>query len=300
MSQEKILQLLTRAKKDCVEFSQKYQGGGIIKKLKRFYKYKLSYFNYILERLGFKKKYSLFKNEFDLIKFGFGEIKTLEFFIKHMKKGDVFYDIGANQGLFSLLIKDYFDNDVEIHSFEPCEDYFKILNERFKKYTNKKNIYLNQLALADYIGYLDLKIPIKIKFGFASSASVIDDFSKKYLKNYREVKVRCITLDEYCKSHKAPNFIKIDVDGAEQYVINGGISILSEFNPVISMEIVGGKLGIKYSLKAAIKLYKLGYKIFYISDESSNKLIEFSLKDLYDYIKYKDGDNFIFSKNNIM
>ena len=295
MDKKSILQLLSKAKKEAIKFGKNYEGPGIVKKFKRFFRYKFSYLVFILERIGFKKEYSFLNSEFDLIKFGFGEIKTLEFLLKKIKSGDVFYDIGANQGLYSILIKECFGDEVEIHLFEPVGEYYKIIQERFKKYLNKNNIYLNQLALSNNIGTLNLKIPTKIRFGFAS-ATIIDDFARKYLKNYKEIETRCITLDEYCKTHKYPNFIKIDVDGAESLIIDGGIYSLSKYNPVIIMEIIGGDLGMKYSLNAATKLYKLGYKIFYISDEFSDELIEFSINDLSNYIKYQNGDNFVFSK----
>jgi FkbM family methyltransferase len=296
MNKEYILNLLQKARKDCVEFEQKYQGGGLYKKIKRLLKYKGRYLEYALAKLGINRKFS-FLSYFGILNMGLREIKTAEFFIKNIKPGDVFYDIGANQGFFSLLIKEAFGDKVEVHSFEPVEQYFQIIQERFKNNLNKNNIYLNQLALSDHIGDLELKVPAKM--GFNSTASILDDFAERYFKKYKEIKVKCTTLDDYCTTHKYPTFIKIDVDGSESFVIDGATTTLSKYGPVICMEIMDGDMGMKYSLKAVNKLINFGYKIFHIDDDQSNDLIEFSLGDLIDYIKIPKGDNFVFAKEKL-
>jgi len=296
MNKEYILNLLQKARKDCIEFEQEYQGGGLYKKIKRLLKYKGKYLEYALAKLGINRKFS-FLSYFGILNMGLREIKTVEFFVKNIKSGDVFYDIGANQGFFSLLIKEAFGDEVEVHSFEPVEQYFQIIQLRFKNNLNKNNIYLNQLALSDHIGDLKLKVPIKISLN--TTASILDDFAKRYFNKYKEIKVKCTTLDDYCTTHKYPTFMKIDIDGSESFVINGATGTLSKYGPVICMEIMDGDMGIKYSLKAVNKLINLGYKIFHIDDNQSNSLIEFSLEDLVDYIKIPKGDNFIFAKEKL-
>jgi FkbM family methyltransferase len=295
MNKEYILNLLQKARKDCIEFEQKYQGGGLCKKIKRLLKYKGKYLEYILAKLGINRKFS-FLSYFGILNMGLREIKTAEFFVKNIKSGDVFYDIGANQGFFSLLIKETFGDEVEVHSFEPIKDNFNELTKNLNKY---KNIFLNMIALSDYIGEINFKVP-KNKF-LLGSVTIIDDFAKKFLgNNYIEVKARCITLDEYCKTHKPPTYIKLDVEGSEQFVIAGGKETLNTFSPVIIMEIVTGDIGINYSLKAAKKLENLGYKVYKIDDLSGNiKLI--SYEELENFIKNKldiVGDNFLFLRNN--
>jgi FkbM family methyltransferase len=295
MNKEYILNLLQKARKDCIEFEREYQGGSLYKKIKRLLKYKGKYLEYVLAKMGINRKFS-FLSYFGILNMGLREIKTAEFFIKNIKLGDVFYDIGANQGFFSLLIKEAFGDEVEVHSFEPIEDNFIELTKNLNKY---QNIFLNIIALSDYIGEINFKIP-KNKF-LLGHVTVVDDFAKKFLKNnYIEVKAKCITLDEYCKTHKPPTYIKLDVEGSEQFVVEGGKETLNTFSPVIIMEIVTGDIGINYSLKAAKKLENLDYKVYEIDDFSGNvKFI--SYEELENFIKNKldiVGDNFLFLRNN--
>ncbi len=66
--------------------------------------------------------------------------------LKNIKSGYVFYDIDANQGFFSLLIKEAFGDEAEVHSFEPTENNFNELTKNLNKY---KNLFLNTVALYD-------------------------------------------------------------------------------------------------------------------------------------------------------
>ena len=54
--------------------------------------------------------------------------------IKKFEKEKVFFDIGANVGMYSIFASIY--SEVEVHSFEPESNNFQILNE---------NIHLNDL-----------------------------------------------------------------------------------------------------------------------------------------------------------
>ena len=77
------------------------------------------------------------------------EIKNLSFdeiFKKIIKKHEpVIFDIGANKGQsIDRFLK--VNNNAVIHSFEPNLDEFSLLKE---KYSNNKNIKLNNIALGD-------------------------------------------------------------------------------------------------------------------------------------------------------
>ncbi len=293
MNREKFLELLENTKQEAFIFGEKYQGPGILKKIKRFLRYKNSYLKYVLGKLRIFQKYQ-FLSEFGVINMGLREIKTAIYFLQNIKPGDVFYDIGANQGFFSILINEAFREEVEIHAFEPIPATFKILKRNFKQ--NSKNIFLNNVALLDKSGYVNFKVP---KNSFLSgSATFVDDFALKHLKNFYDISVKAITLDKYISNSRPPDFIKMDVEGSEKLVIKGGIQTFTKFSPVVVMEICTGELGLNFSIKSASKLVELGYKIFYI-DDKTNKLIEMSLKELENFIKTKgdlNGDNFLFQK----
>jgi FkbM family methyltransferase len=52
------------------------------------------------------------------------------------------------------------------------------------------------------------------------------------------LKCETITLDSFCEQFDIrPNFIKIDVEGAELLAIKGGIKILQKHQPALMVEI---------------------------------------------------------------
>jgi len=207
-----------------------------------------------------------------------------------IKSGDVFYDIGANQGLFSVFINKALRNKVEIHIFEPISDNFNVI----EKNLGLGNIFLNNVAIFDHEGKIKFKLPKK---SMLSQSTIIEEVAEKYLKDYYEIKIKCMTLDDYVNNHKPPTFIKIDVEGAEPFVIEGDKKLFFKFNPQIIMEILTGNIGLKYSLKAATKLEELGY-IYKISDETGRIEIQ-SLGKIENFIKGRidiNGDNFLFKK----
>ncbi|MBU3942559.1 FkbM family methyltransferase [Patescibacteria group bacterium] len=94
----------------------------------------------------------------------------------------------------------------------------------------------------------------------------ISSFDKSFIDNIfdsklKKIKVKATTLDKYCSFHSSPTFIKIDVEGAESHVLEGGIKTLKKTNPVIAMEVFNNN---KLHLKAIEILYNLGYKSYEI------------------------------------
>lgn len=288
LSKESIIFLLEKVKNDIEVFEKKYQGGGIFKKIKRLLKYRNEYIKYSLAKLGIYKRYSSI-SYFGLLNSGWREIKSLEYFIKNIKEGDVFYDIGANEGLFSVILNKIFGETIEIHCFEPIPRNFSILSKNLDK---RKNIFLNNFALLDYKGKVEFNIPKK-DFLFSLS-TITEEGAKKYLGEYNKITVDCNTLDEYIKNHSFPTFIKIDVEGSEPFVIFGGMNLFKNYSPQIIMELQTGEIGMKYSLLAAKTLISLGYLVFKIEDKSG-KLIKLSEEELIKFIR-QTGDNFLFRK----
>lgn len=75
------------------------------------------------------------------------EPDTVEWIENFLQVGDVFYDIGANVGVYSFVASKYFQQEVKIYAFEPA---FMNFNQLCKNiYINKcqANIILLQIAL---------------------------------------------------------------------------------------------------------------------------------------------------------
>jgi FkbM family methyltransferase len=177
------------------------------------------------------------------------ELKTIKFFVKNLKENDIFYDIGAEVGLYASLALEFCK---EVHSFEPMPKSFKILNERFGNY---KNVYLNNFALSDQEGFTEF---------CEGPTTIVEDLRQKYKKQNSLIKVEIKTLDFYINSHRVPTYIKMDIEGAEYLVIKGGKKFFRENSPIIAIEVLGDEF-LDISLRAVNLLLDFGYKIFKIN-----------------------------------
>ena len=152
---------------------------------------------------------------------------TIEW-IRGFEKESVFYDIGANVGVYSLYAAKI--SNAKVYSFEPESNNFQALME---------NILINNLN--DFI----LPFPIGLsnkneltnlnlsEFVVASSHHTVgkyglDHNSLKKITNKHKQGIFSTTLDDLHFNWKLPfpDHIKIDVDGIENKIIEGGSKTL--------------------------------------------------------------------------
>lgn len=145
-------------------------------------------------------------------------------------------DIGANIGAFSLQTANLFDNlnkEYVIHSFEPNKYIFEKLKYNLSlnlRFSNK--IIIHHTAISDVSGELNLS--------WNNENSGAGKVLKQNigLNNYIE-KVFATTVDDFSKVKglNQIDFIKIDVEGYEPFVINGALKIIEKHKPDIYMEV---------------------------------------------------------------
>lgn len=211
----------------------------------------------------------------------YGEFSTMKFLVKNLRDNDIFYDLGTNYGFYTLLAQELIETG-EIHSFEPIPEVFSLLQKNAKPDIHK-NTFLNNVAVSDKNGEIEFLNSFRLKYSALSSIiSSSEEKKRKYI-----IKVPTISLDEYIKRfrRKPPAIIKVDVEGAEYLVFKGASELLEKYAPLIIMEY--GKDNLPHK-NAADFLRKLGYKMYYLSEEG--ELIELDREDV-------SGNNVVFSKD---
>ena len=147
-----------------------------------------------------------------------------------------------------------------------------------------KNVYLNEAALSDKNGYsefYDREIA-----GHSGMSSLIKD---QHSKKNKVIKVKTIRIDDYILTHKPPSIIKMDVEGAEPFILKGATNLLRELNPIIIMEFFSDAL----HRDAVSVLLNNQYNIFGIDNEGN--LFSVNGTDLFkDDISHED--NYVFIK----
>ena len=132
-------------------------------------------------------------------------------------------DIGANTGQFAGEWQKIFP-ECEITSIEP--------NPHCERGLKKLGVKYLQLGLSDKIGELELILPKAKSNSKGASFYKEINFNKLSEEEILKIKVPVTTLDTLFPD-TVFDVIKIDVQGAELDVINGGISTLSKSSYII-------------------------------------------------------------------
>lgn len=124
------------------------------------------------------------------------------------------FDVGANQGYYSLMANEILKN-TQIHSFEIISKTVDKLKENTKEY---KNIYINDFGLSDK----NEKIEV---FYYPEADTLSTIYEYPHGLNKLKMMGKTITGDEYIEKNSITNinFLKIDVEGSENLVLDGFI-----------------------------------------------------------------------------
>jgi FkbM family methyltransferase len=157
---------------------------------------------------------------------GIYELNLQELLLENLGPGSVFYDVGANVGYFSLLASRLVGQEGAVYAFEPFPPNVEKIKELVRR-NRAWNIKICSLALWKMTGTQ------KLHFGRNSATP-----SLVARTNAQILEVRTTTLDEVTKKHDKPTLIKIDVEGAELGVLNGGGGLLaSNSAPTLIIEV---------------------------------------------------------------
>ena len=161
------------------------------------------------------------------------EETELVFLKRFLRKGDVFVDIGANIGLYSILASSYVGKNGSVISFEPAPNTYKRLIRNIEL-NCISNITAQKIAISDSSDTLDLIIS---KDGYDAWNSLAKPAQGSVFEN---VRVRCNTIDEIIKINSkfsTAKLIKIDIEGWELRALKGGERFLkNENSPTIVIE----------------------------------------------------------------
>lgn len=210
------------------------------------------------------------------------EFRLTKFIIKNnFKESLIFFDLGAHYGYYSILMSKLYSQS-KVFAFEPDKGVLEIL-----KKNKKDNVNIIPKAVGSFNG--------KAKFySFDLLTSGVSTLNIENVKKYifvqqkpKEYEVEVITLDSFCEENKTiPDFIKIDVEGAEEEVLKGSENLLKNYSPIIALEVFFRPL-IPENYQNAINILKNnGFKMFAINE--SGDLEEIDYRNIKDYFRKLD------------
>jgi FkbM family methyltransferase len=141
------------------------------------------------------------------------------------------FDIGANHGIVSLLISSQ-NKDMQVYAFEASEAAVNIINHHIRLNNLTGRVKAINALIAERSGYT-------IPFYWQDSSGGAS-ITKGRLGHTIEVEKVTLSIDDFVLYKSIfPDFIKMDIEGAESLAIKGMKYTLTSVRPLIMIELHG-------------------------------------------------------------
>ena len=190
------------------------------------------------------------------------ENDTMKIFNMLIDKGDTIIEVGGHIGYISLYFSELVGGSGRVYVFEPGINNLPYIRK------NEKNIMLVEKAVGNCNG----QATFYIENLSGQNNSLVKGFDTFYRnrdnafvkETYSESVVDIIKLDNFIdKENIEPNFIKIDIEGAEFDAIKGMLSYLRKYKPMLMVEVT----------KNNMEVYNIITDIGYIAFDPQFKVI---------------------------
>jgi FkbM family methyltransferase len=214
-----------------------------------------------------------------------------DLFLGLLTPGMVIIDVGANVGYYGMLAASCTGDGVTVYAFEPEQATYAYL---------AANVELNQLT-----GVIPINSALSNVEGpltFYSNASNLGKHSilPEAADESIAVEVPCTTLDTFVRSNHVDRLdvLKLDVEGAEGLVIDGGWSAIERFRPIVFLEFTPEWLRKTGTAPEALlrRFIAIGYTIGLI-DAQGHEVVEVDLPRL---AEIERGSRWTFQANLIL
>jgi FkbM family methyltransferase len=195
------------------------------------------------------------------------DLYTKRLLKQYLKPNSNCIDVGCYKGeILDLILK--YANEGHHYAFEPVQVNYAKLVEKYERFANVK---ISSNALSNNIGYSDFQF-------VKSNPSYSGLKQRKYEREeiIESIEVYTNRLDNEYIQHKI-DFIKIDVEGAEKLVIEGGAKLIKKDKPLIVFEhgLGGSELYCKneelFNLITSLELKVYTFERFFDSQNSLTK-----------------------------
>jgi FkbM family methyltransferase len=192
-----------------------------------------------------------------------GEKQALEYFAKKTVPMNTLFDVGANDGTYSLLLMEILPGSV-VYAFEPVPTTYLMAEKALR---DKHQVKLHQFGLYNENCSLDI---------FNDSSNPNNQISSVYAEGLvdfyattelQQQKIEVKTLDNFCEENgiSSIDFIKIDVEGAELTVLQGAENMIRNNGlKMVQFEFNDFNISSRTFMQDFYKLLK-GYRFFRIT-----------------------------------
>jgi FkbM family methyltransferase len=210
------------------------------------------------------------------------EKKSIELWTKLCAEAKVIFDIGANTGLYSLVAKTI-SPDARVLAFEPIDRVCERL--RSNNAINRFDIQVEEMALSNYDGEGTI---YDTNEEHILSVTVNKNLHSTDIKTF-PVTIRVGQLSTYFreKPFERIDLMKIDVETHELEVLEGMGNLLTQFRPILLIEVLNDEVGDRIQTL----LENLGYLYFDIDEVAGPSQVQ--------HIKKSSGYNYLLCSKQI-
>ena len=186
------------------------------------------------------------------------EEQVMRAFARLIVHGDTVIELGGHIGYISLYLANLVGRDGHVYVFEPSPENLAYTR---RNVAEDSAITLVEQAASDSAG----TATFFVEGLTGQNSTLVEDYSlfKENRErafsdeNYRKIEVPTTTVDEFVSANGLkPNFMKIDVEGAEVACLRGGVETLKRFRPRLMVEVTRRREEV-FAL-----MTELGYRIY--------------------------------------
>ncbi|MFI5231327.1 MAG: FkbM family methyltransferase [Gemmatimonadales bacterium] len=188
-----------------------------------------------------------------------------------VRRGDVVFDVGANQGIFTAMMSNLVGRGGRVHAFEPSPETCDLLRATLAmRARTPANVVVNALAAGAEDGTATLHTPRR-DHGQASLRTH-DAGSWSGGAAVHSDAISITKLDTYAGAQRLARIdvVKMDIEGAELPALRGFAAGLRTFHPIVVCELCGAwTRAFDYEPAAVVdELRRAGYPEFHVVTRS--------------------------------
>ncbi len=183
--------------------------------------------------------------------------------------GEVFVDVGANVGLFSLVAAARVGSTGRVLACEPAPR-MRAMVERNARLNHFRCIETHGVAVADYTGSAEFVV-------FEGDGSGMSSFQPANLAGGQVEVVEVTTLDDLISEEERSRvaLLKIDVEGAEGSVLRGGRRLIDHVRPDVLIEVEADHLARQGTSVGELQEFtdRAGYEAFRVAWDECGSVV---------------------------
>jgi FkbM family methyltransferase len=157
----------------------------------------------------------------DLIIHGVYDVPLTQFLLKNLKPNQIFVDVGANMGLFTVMAGYLVGPKGKVIAFEPHIDLYDLIKENIAL----NNLTGNSLVFHAAVYSTETRMTFHATERFMGNGSIIphdDDYKYRYnVDTIRSYDVDAVALDDVLCELPFVDMVKLDINGGEYHAFLG-------------------------------------------------------------------------------